>query len=146
MAVLILSKTISEVKSTLDLILQIANTCDIESSVEDLSNQGKDILLSKEYEDQDAWMYLGIDSVDWVAEFSEIANIHFTGLSYNRLVATDHAKYDRLIYDFALNYLKLRPDDVICLHGSDFFTHAHLHELERTGGYRKDWCYPPYRN
>jgi len=73
----------------------------------------------------------------------ELSLFEVNSKKYYGLMGTDQAEHDHLIYDFALAYLRLRPDHCISLYGDTFFFLEDMEKLESKGGYYKDWCYKP---
>jgi len=65
---------------------------------------------------------------------------------YYALGGTDQVEHDHLIYDFALEYLRIKTDHCISLYGKTFFFLEDMEKLESEGGYYKDWCFKKPKN
>ncbi len=61
--------------------------------------------------------------------------------TYCRIGVTEDAKQDHIIYDFAKEYFSFFPNHYLSLWGKNFFNIDDMQEIERRGGYYKDWCY-----
>ena len=91
------------------------------------------------------YFFMDIHSEEYIKkQFDEdLTSFEVNSLKYYMLAGTDQAEHDHLIYDFAQEYLRLRPDDCISLYGETFFFLEDMRKIESNGGYYKDWCYKP---
>lgn len=91
------------------------------------------------------YFLLDVHSEEYIKKQNEmeLSSFEINSLMYYGLAGTDQAEYDHLIYDFALAYLRLKPEHCISLYGETFFFLEDMEKLESEGGYYKDWCYTP---
>lgn len=148
MGMLILSESVENRKTVLSNVLLASVDCGISFSIDEyeskklLSNETMDLVLRKMRDKNvEESLILGLDSEEEVKSFSEHLNIDIKGKKYYRLAVTEDANFDRLIYEFALCYLRLQPSHCISLYGDSFFFLEDMEKLESQGGYYKDWYY-----
>ena len=146
MALLILSKEVPRVEDTLAYITSTAYNKGFKLSFDERQDSNRDsvdVYISKHYQDDEEYVYLGIESEVEVIDSYDLLNLEAKGNRFYRIAVTDQAEYDHLIYDFALAYLRLKPEHCISLYGETFFFLEDMEKLESEGGYYKDWCYTP---
>ncbi|HEY9008855.1 hypothetical protein [Ohtaekwangia sp.] len=146
MALLILSKDIVRVEDTLSCVTLVAYKKGLKLNLEEYrdfeSRTNAEVYISRHYEEEEDF-YLGIESENNVIKDYNVLNIEVKGHRFYRIAVSDQASYDHLIYDFSLEYLRLRPDHCISLYGEIFFFLDDMESLESKGGYYKGWCYKP---
>ncbi|MDN4163883.1 hypothetical protein QWY31_00140 [Cytophagales bacterium LB-30] len=149
MALLILSKQVIQPEETVASVAVVAFKKGFKLVLDGWHNienrHNTDIYISRANDNQE-YFYLGIESVDDIIESYDLLNLKFEDASFYRLAVTDQAEFDHLIYDFALEYLRLNPDHCISLYGETFFFLEDMEKLESKGGYYKDWCYKKPEN
>ena len=150
MGMLILSDVVENRKSILTNILLASINSSLSFSIDEfeskkfLSDETMDLILRKRHDGNvEESIILGLDSEKEVRSFSEVLNIKIKEKTFYRLAVSEDANYDHLIYDFALEYLRLKPDHCISLYGDTFFFLEDMEKLESEGGYYKDWCFKP---
>jgi hypothetical protein len=61
-----------------------------------------------------------------------------------KIAMTDNAHDDHIIYDFAIEYLKLNPDKYLYEEaGGVLISLKDITRIASQGGYYKEWCYRP---
>lgn len=71
----------------------------------------------------------------------ELSFFMVNSLKHYTLGGTNQAEHDHLIYDFSLEYLKLKPDNCISLYGETVFFLEDMEKFESDGGYYKGWYF-----
>ena len=102
--------------------------------------EGIDVYVHKRYNDDNEnveYFYL------WIEHHARpnIMVLNLKGEPCYRLGVTDQAHYDRIMYDFTLEYLRLMPDHCITLYEKTYFYLKDMEVLEARGGYYEGWCY-----
>lgn len=147
MALLILSKETHCLEKTLSSVFIAAFRAGLRANLDQskgsISKIDVELYIAKKYQnmDEEEYFYLGIESESEAIKKYDLLNLVTKGNKYYRLAVSDQANYDHLMYDFALEYLRLNPDHCISLYGDSFFFLEDMEKLESQGGYYKDWCY-----
>ncbi len=147
MALLILSKETHCLEDTLSSVFIAAFRAGLRvnlgQSKGSTSKIDVELYIARKYQNmnEEEYFYLGIESESESIKKYDLLNLIAMGNKYYRLAVSDQANYDHLMYDFALEYLRLKPDHCISLYGDSFFFLEDMEKLESQGGYYKDWCY-----
>jgi hypothetical protein len=147
MALLILSKETQYLEETLSSVFIAAFRAGLKvnlgQSKDSTDNNNVELYIAKKYQnvDEEEYFYLGIESESEAIRKYDLLNLVAKGNKYYRLAISDQANHDHLMYDFALEYLRLNPDHSISLYGDSYFFLEDLEKIESKGGYYKDWCF-----
>ncbi|TPN89233.1 hypothetical protein [Aquimarina algicola] len=138
MGLLILSKRLLKPEEIIGSIAVISLKKGLKFHLEERDKTVKnyiDLYLAKRYDqnEDEQYFYLGLEN-------DQIEITHKNQLFY-RLGITDQADYDRLMYDFSLEYLRLNPDHCISFYGETFFFLEDLEKIDADRGYFEDWCF-----
>jgi len=152
MGVLILDKSLKSREEVLSQVVvaafKIGASIRIdENRKECLPSKSKlEVTILKHFEDNEEYFILNLEKEESVLSTYELLDFEIG--KYYRFGVTDQADYPRLIYCFALAYLRLNPNQVISTYGDQFYTLKDLERMENEGGYFKDWCYAklPWQN
>lgn len=98
-----------------------------------------ELTIMKHYNNEEQYFSLILEREDSVLSTYNLLNFKI-GKLY-RYGVTDQANYPRLIYNFALTYLRLNPNQIISTYGDQFYTHDDMERLSKEGGYFENWCY-----
>lgn len=141
MALLILSRDTPELKETMSVMQEVAKSGQfrlVMNPEQQGEKRGVEFYIEKYYGNEQAYMYFLFSFIEELRRTYELHDLQFDGRKYYRIGVTDQAKYDRLIYEFSLAYLRLRPDQRISLYGDVFMSLHDLEKVEKTG-YNENW-------
>lgn len=147
MALLILSKETHCIEDSLLSIFIAAFRAGLKVNLDQSkgckNKNNVELYIAKKYPemDEEEYFYLGIESESESIRKYDLLNLVAKGNKFYRLAISDQANYDHLMYDFALEYLRLKPNHCISLYGDNFFFIDDMEKLESKGGYYKDWCF-----
>jgi hypothetical protein len=144
MALLIIATTIPKIIDTLASISKVSYNAGFKFVLDECSMTNRndaEIYISKHYKDEEEYFYLKIESESRILKTYDLLNLVRDGKKYFRFAITDQAKYDHLLYDFSLEYLRINPEHLISLYGEIFFSLDDMEKFESNGGYFENWCF-----
>ncbi len=106
--------------------------------LEDDENRNEN-LESIEFGIDNCYMFFSIYSEIESSNFSQVYDILIDGEKYFKIAGSDNAKFEHLIYDFSMSYLKLKTDHLIILNDSYIFSFTDMQQLESNIGFYKSW-------
>jgi hypothetical protein len=143
MALLILSREIQSEEETLYAIQEATGKAGIGYREVKFMKNNLETYVYNEYDAEEQYFYLGIENEVDIINNYDVLDLHHNGNKFYRLAVSDQADYDLLMYDFTLAYLRSNPKHCISFYGDFFFYLEDMEGLEKTGGFRKKWCFTP---